>query len=263
MYNDIAVQRTDKGIGLILIDRSDGKNAVRAETLAEICNALDEMISNDSIVGIVLAAEGRHFVAGADFQFLEGLKKLSSLEVKAQIYTKFQGAARRIYHCPKPTVAAVQGAAITVGCELAVACDFRICSERAIFQESWIRLGLMPPLGGLFLLPRIVGLARASEMVLQGRAVKAEEAKQMGLVNELLPEEQLRDRAIALAEELSALPPQAYQIVKESLHRGMESSMDKEWGTNVLAQAALIASDDFAEGLEAVKEKRQGVFKGS
>lgn len=262
MYNDIRLERTETGIGLILIDRVEAQNAVRAESLSEICSALDDLISDDSIAGIVLAAEGRHFVAGADFRFLEGLKEMSPLQVKEQIYTKFQGAAKRIYQCPKPTVAAVQGAAITVGCELAIACDFRLCSERAHFQESWIRLGLMPPLGGLFLLPQIVGLARASEMVLQGRAIKAEEAKQIGLVNELVSETELRDRAIALAEELTALPPQAYRMVKEGLHRGMESSMEKEWGTNVFAQSALIASEDFAEGLAAVKEKRQGVFKG-
>ena len=117
-------------------------------------------------------------------------------------------------------------------------------------------------LGGLYLLPRIVGLHRVSEMVLQGRPIKAEEAAEIGLVNFQAPEEDLRQRAIALAEELAELPPQSYRAVKAGLQRGMESTMDQEWATNVLAQSMLICTEDFGEGLAAVQEKRKGEFKG-
>jgi enoyl-CoA hydratase/carnithine racemase len=156
----------------------------------------------------------------------------------------------------------VSGAAITVGCELALACDFRLVAEDAKFQESWIRLGLLPPLGGLFLLPRLIGLGRAAQMVLHGQAVTAATAVQIGLASEILAKEELDVRGRAFALELSRLPPLAYATIKQSLHRGLESSMEQEWSANVLGQAVLLSSKDFREGLAAVKERRAGEFKG-
>lgn len=167
-----------------------------------------------------------------------------------------------MYRCPKPTVAAVHGAAITVGCELALACDFRLVSPTALFQESWVRLGLLPPLGGLFLLPRLVGLGRANEMCLSGRGVGAAEAIRIGLASELIEGDGLAARVQDFAAELAALPPLAYAAAKEGLQRGLESGMEAEWSANVSAQAALLSTDDFAEGLAAVTEKRTGRFAG-
>ena len=156
----------------------------------------------------------------------------------------------------------MHGAAVTVGCELALACDFRVVSDSAFFQESWIKLGLMPPLGGLFLLPRMVGLGRAAQMALRGEAVKAERAVEIGLASEKVGEEALRPRALELAGELAALPPLAYAAIKEALHRGLETSMDAEWSANVARQAVLLSTQDFVEGLSAVKERRKPAFNG-
>ena len=157
MYQDISVERREDGVGIICIDRPDRNNAVRAATFESVCNVLDEFVQDDGIRAIVFGATGRHFIPGADLAYLETLKSATASEVQNNIYGLFQGATRRLYNCPKPTVAAVQGAAVTVGCEIAISCDFRVVSERALFQESWIKLGLMPPLGGTFLLPRLVG----------------------------------------------------------------------------------------------------------
>lgn len=262
MYQDISVERKDNGVGVIQIDRPDRNNAVRAETFESVCAVLDEFTDDDSIRAIVFGARGRHFIPGADLAFLEALKSATAAHVQNNIYKLFQGATRRLYNCPKPTIAAVQGAAVTVGCEIAISCDFRIVSERAMFQESWIKLGLMPPLGGTFLLPRMVGTARASEMVLQARAIKAEEAVEIGLANELVAEDRLMERALELASELASLPPQAYRTVKDALHRGYESTMEREWAANVVAQSVLIKSEDFEEGVAAAMEKRPGNFTG-
>jgi enoyl-CoA hydratase/carnithine racemase len=180
----------------------------------------------------------------------------------AQVYTHFQGAARRLYRCPKPTIAVVQGAAVTVGCELALACDFRVLAENATLQESWVRLGLMPPLGGLFLLPRMVGVGRAMQMVLRGLPMRAEEAERLGLATEVAPVEHVAERGRVLADELAAMAPLAYAAVKEALQRGLESSMDAEWSANVSRQAVLLKTEDFREGLAAVKGRRPPVFKG-
>jgi enoyl-CoA hydratase/carnithine racemase len=260
-FEDIKVGIED-GIGTITIDRGDGRNALRPHSLREICIAVDALAEDASVRALILTGAGKHFSAGADFAFLEELTTTKATAIRDQVYTVFQGAAKRIYNCPKPTIAAINGAAITVGCELSLACDARVITPTAQFQESWIRLGLMPPLGGLFLLPRHVGLGRASEILLSGRAVAAEEADRIGLATRLVAVEELADAARALAAEYAALPPLAYRAVKEGIHRGMESSMDKEWATNVLAQTMLLGSDDFREGLSAVKERRQGKFGG-
>jgi 2-(1,2-epoxy-1,2-dihydrophenyl)acetyl-CoA isomerase len=120
----------------------------------------------------------------------------------------------------------------------------------------------MPPLGGLFLLPRLVGMGRAMEICLQGRPVLAEEAARIGLVSELVAADALAEAGMAKARELAALPPTAYASAKQAMQRGLESTMEAEWQANVATQAVLLASEDFREGLAAVTEKRAPRFTG-
>lgn len=260
-YEDISLAVADR-IGTLALNRPEKGNTLRARTMEEICTGMDALVADPAVSVIVLAAAGKHFCAGADFSFLDELTRTPAPQIKAQIYTHFQGAAKRIYHCPKPTVALVQEAAVTVGCELSLACDFRVVADNAFFQESWIKLGIMPPLGGVFLLPRIVGLGRAAQIVLRGLPVKAQEAERIGLASELVPIDALADRGRELALELAAIAPLAYAQVKEALHRGLETSIEAEWSTNVLNQAILLGTDDFKEGLDAVKTRRAPLFTG-
>jgi enoyl-CoA hydratase/carnithine racemase len=260
-YSDLVVSRENR-VGVVAIHRPEANNSVRAETMDEIAAALGELIADPGVGAIVLTAVGRHFVTGAEFSFLKALAATPTLEVKDKVYKSFQGAARTLWHCPKPTLAAISGAAVTVGCELALLCDFRIVSETAFFQETWIKLGILPPLGGMVVLPRLVGLGAASDMILRGRPMKAEEALRTGLVNEVIAVDDLPARRQAFAEELAEIAPQAYAAAKQGLHRGLESTMEKEWASNVLAQAMLLGSDDFKEGLEAVVAKRAPRFTG-
>ena len=262
-YQTLTVSIADK-VATVTLNRPDLRNAFNEHSIAELALVFDELGRNELVRAIVLASEGKHFSAGADFAFLEELTRTPGMTIREQIYAVFQGAARRLFHCPKPTVAAISGAAVTVGCELALACDFRIVSPNAQFQESWIRLGLLPPLGGLYLLPRMVGLSLASEMVLRGRAVHAEEALRIGLASQGAESETtLHDEAQALAQELAALPPLAYRGAKEAMRRGLDSSMESEWSANVLGQSLLLGTDDFKEGLAAVRERRPGRFRGA
>jgi len=262
MYRDIAVSIAAR-VGTIAIDRADANNSVRAETMEDLRDALQRLAADPAVRVIVLTSLGKHFVAGAEFSFLESLATTPALQVKDQVYENFQGAARALWHCPKPTLAAFSGAAITVGCELALACDFRIVSETAYFQESWIKLGLLPPLGGLMLLPRFVGLGVASDMVLRGRVMRANEALRLGLVQEVVSVEGLAQRLESFAAELADIAPQAYAAAKQGLHRGLESTMEREWANNVLAQAMLLGANDFREGLDAVTGKRAPKFSGT
>lgn len=260
-FTDIIVTRNGK-VGTIAIHRPEVNNSVRAQTMDEIGRAVEDLSADDEIAVLVLTSIGKHFVTGAEFSFLQDLARTPALAVKDKVYRSFQGAARALYHCPKPTLAAFSGAAVTVGCELALTCDFRIISETGFFQESWIKLGILPPLGGMMLLPRLVGLGPATDMVLRGRPMRAEEALRLGLVLEIVPVDGLEARRAEFAEELAQLPPQAYAAAKQGLHRGLESTMEKEWAANVLAQSLLLGSEDFKEGLLAVMSKRPPVFKG-
>ncbi|MEM8496750.1 MAG: enoyl-CoA hydratase/isomerase family protein [Pseudomonadota bacterium] len=260
-FNDIRVEHPEPGIARIMFARAKSNNTFRPQGLAELCIAMDELSADDSVRVIILAADGKHFSAGADIQFLDQVTQMTPAQIKEQVYQHFQGAAKRLWYCPKPTIALVQGAAVSVGCELSLACDFRIAANDASFLEVWIKFGIMPPLGGTFLLPRIIGLGRAKEMVLRGKPMLAADALNAGLVSEVVAKDKLAERGLAMARELSALSSSAYTIVKEALHRGLDSSMDAEWTANLPNQALLLSSEDFHEGLNAAKEKRTALFK--
>lgn len=261
-YHHIRVDRDESGVAAVVVTRADIGNASSPEMFGEVRDAFTSLSTDGDVRAIILAAEGKHFSVGADFAFLQQLARMSATEVKDTVYANFQGAARAIYRCPKPTLALVQGAAITVGCEMALACDFRIAADNAMFQEAWIKLGIMPPLGGTFLLPRIVGLGRAMEMCLRGKQVRAGEALAIGLVSEVVAQDQLQTRGMELARELAAAAPLAYTTVKQSMQRAIESSMEAEWQANLPNQAVLLGSEDHHEGLAAVTEKRAPVFRG-
>lgn len=249
-------------LAILRIDRGGTPNAVRPETMQQLCDALDTLRDDERVRALVLGHRGKHFMAGADLNYLEGIRDASLVEIRDSIYQRFQGAVRRLYSFPKPTVAAIGGAAITVGCETAIACDFRIVTERARFQESWIRLGLIPPLGGLKKLPALIGYGAAADMILRGRGVDGREALALGLATELVAAEELEARAVALAQELAALPPLAYAAAKAGLQQGLENTFEQTWSGNVLTQGFLIKSEDFREGVDAALARRPGVFKG-
>jgi enoyl-CoA hydratase/carnithine racemase len=259
---DLRIERPEAGIARIVFARGDAGNASRPEMLGELRDAVAMLGADDTVRAILLAADGKHFSVGADFAFLEALTGMTAVEIKTVVYDNFQGAAKAIYRCPKPVIALVQGSAVTVGCELALACDFRIAADNAVFVESWIKLGIMPPLGGLFLLPRIVGMGRAAEMCLRGRSVRAVEALDWGLVSLVVGLDELADSGLVLARELAAAAPLAYSTVKQSMQRALETSMDTEWSANLPNQAVLLGSSDFREGLAAVQARRAPVFEG-
>ena len=260
-FEDITMTVSD-GIGTISLSRANTSNSLRPQTMRELCAAIDALTADDDCAVLVLRGEGKNFSGGADYGFLDELTTMTALDIRTHVYAHFQGAVRRFYQCPKPTIALVQGIAVTVGCELALAADFRIASEDATFIESWIKLGIMPPLGGTFLLPRLIGLGRASEMVLRAKAVQAEEALRIGLVGEVVARDALDSRGLELARELKATAPIAYRVVKEALHRGLETSIEAEWSANLSSQALLLASGDFKEGVAALKQRRAPKFEG-
>jgi len=159
-------------------------------------------------------------------------------------------------------IAAVNGAAVGAGCEIAVAADFRIASEHARFGEVWIKLGCVPALGGMYLLPRIVGLAKATELILTGEIIDAREALRIGLVSRVVPHAELAEAARALALSLAEGPANAIALAKAALNRGLESTLSAELESTVEAQLQCFATKDFAEGVRALVERRPPKFTG-
>jgi enoyl-CoA hydratase/carnithine racemase len=256
--HEIDLQITGK-IGWIAFNRPHVSNAVTPSTMEQLCHAVDSCCENTKVKAIIICGTGDHFAAGADFAFLDELTRTKSDDTQDTLYKWFVGATRRIWRCHKPTIAAVNGAAVTVGCEIALACDIRIVSETAVFHESWLRLGLLPPLGGSVLLPRIVGLGRAGQMILQAKAINAQEAFEIGLASEVVAGAQLRAAAERHALSMAEYSPSAFRLAKESLHRPIEADMEREWQANVMAQSLLIGSEEFRSRVAKLRQpKAQG-----
>ena len=155
-----------EGIGRITLDRPEVMNALNPEMMGEIAEAAERLGADPAVRVLVIDAVGKGFSAGGDKDFLEAVGNLRPFEIHDQVYAYFGAAVRAVKLCPKPTIAAVNGPAYGAGCELALACDFRLANEHAAFAENWIGLGLISPLGGMLLLPRIeIGRASCRERV--------------------------------------------------------------------------------------------------
>ena len=257
----IIVTKEDK-IGKIIFNDPEHFNPLTPDVLKEVIEAMQELEDDPEIRVIMFKGKGKGFSAGGSYAFLDSLTKLTPGEIKTRLYKYFAGAVKAIKLSSKPTIAVVGGPAVGAGCEVAVACDFRIVSEKAVFKEVWVKLGLLSPLGGMFLLPRLIGLSKATEMFMLGTPVDGKEAERIGLANKCVPAEKLEEEASALAQELAESAPLALSAIKDGLRRGMESSLYTEWEANTFAQAAMFGSADFKEALSALKESRKPEFKG-
>ncbi|MEL0111307.1 MAG: enoyl-CoA hydratase-related protein [Rickettsiales bacterium] len=259
MPEHIRVEIVDR-VGKITFNTPKNMNALTPAMLAEVVDAVAAFEADPEVRVLLFTGEGRGFSAGGDMDFMKRLSEMSPFEIKETVYKHFAGAAKAIKLCPKPTIAAVNGAAVGAGCEIAVACDFRIASEDAMFSEAWIKLACIPPLGGMFLLPQIVGLSKATEMLMLGTQVDGAEAVRIGLANRMVPAAELDAAAMDLARQLAAGSGRAQAVIKEGLRRGMESTLAAEWEFNIYAQSMLISAGDFGEAVTAFKEKRKPNF---
>jgi enoyl-CoA hydratase len=246
----------------LTLNRPESLNALTVETMHVLGERLDEAAADTRVKAVVLTASGNAFSAGGDLSFLQELPTMTPGRVKEIVYGTFQRVPRIIRSMDKPVIAAVNGAAIGAGCEIAIACDFRIASERARFSEAWIRLGCVPALGGTFLLPRLVGLAKATELVLTGEMIDAKEALRIGLVNKVTMPPDLLPAAEELARNLARGPSRAIAAAKAALNRGLDSNLWAELDATLEAQAMCFTTRDFAEGVRALAEKRAPRFVG-
>jgi enoyl-CoA hydratase/carnithine racemase len=247
-------------VATLTFNRPAVRNALTPALLERLIAAIGQLEADDAVRVLVLTGTGESFSSGGDRDFLRQLTAMTPEQIGRTVYRAFAGAAKAIKLCAKPTVAAVNGAAVGAGCELAVACDFRLVTPQSVFLENWIELGIVPPLGGMFLLPRLIGLERAANMIMRGQRVGGAEAVAIGLASELVAADQLAAAARAFAEDLARRSPRALAVAKAGLRRGMEGTLGGEWEFNIQAQSLLIGGPDFREAVAAMEQKREPVF---
>lgn len=245
-------------VGVLTLNRPQARNALTPELMDELQHAVQKLDDDESIKALLLTGAGSAFSAGADISFMDRLRRMPQQQIKDQVYKSFQGATRALRLCAKPVVAAVNGPAFGAGCELAVACDFRIVGNSAVFCENWIEMGAIPPLGGLFLLPRLIGLERASDMVMRATRIGGPRAVEIGLATLSVEDAMLQQTAMKFAEDLGSKPAAAMAAIKQGLRRSLDGHLTSEWEFYANVQAILLAGPDFAENVDRINRQIRG-----
>ena len=258
MYKTLIYEKTDN-IGVLTINRPDKLNAISNELTEELKQLLDEIEKDEELrVMVITGAGDKAFVAGADIKELVDRDAL----VGRKVSRTRQDLFFRIENLPAPVIAAVNGYALGGGLELAIACSIRICSEKAQFGAPEVKLGIIPGDGGTQRLPRLVGLGRAMEMILTGDFIDALEAYRIGLVNKVVPHEELMDSAMEMAKKIAQRPPLAVRYAKEAVNRSQEGDSVSGYALESYLHALTCTTEDKKEGVSAFLEKRKGDFKG-
>ena len=249
----------DGSIATITLNRPDKRNAISYELIEELLAVLDE-VANSSARVLILTGAGKAFCSGMDLDNLKALvgrspeQSLKDSEIMARLF-------RSLYDFPRPTIAAVNGAAIAGGCGLATLCDFTLAAPEAKFGYTEVRIGFVPAIVSTFLL-RQVGEKHARDLLLTGRIIGAEEAHRIGLINEIVPAEKLIERARELASQLMENSPASLVCTKRLLSEHARVQLDAQIQAAVRENAAIRATKDFREGISSFLEKRKPRWSG-
>jgi methylglutaconyl-CoA hydratase len=246
-------------IATITLNRPDKRNAISYELIEDLLAALDEVAKSSALV-LILTGAGKAFCSGMDLENLKALvgrlpeENLKDSETMARLF-------RSLYDFPRPTIAAVNGAAIAGGCGLATLCDFTLAVSDAKFGYTEVRIGFVPAIVSTFLL-RQVGEKHARDLLLTGRIVGAEEAHRIGLINEIVPAEKLSERARELASQLMENSPASLVCTKRLLSEHARVELDAQLRSAIRENAAIRTTRDFREGISSFLEKRKPRWSG-
>ncbi|MGV3651608.1 MAG: enoyl-CoA hydratase/isomerase family protein [Devosia sp.] len=252
--SETVLQSRVGSVAILTLSRPEARNALNDPARRAMIAACERLGSDSSVKAMVITGAGQAFCAGGDIKAMgkrleAGAGDIAAAGWASQALT--QQLIATLTRLPKPTIAAVNGAAAGLGCDLALACDLIIAAPRASFAMSYIRMGLVPDGGGLYLLPRRIGLPRAKELIFSGRTVRQEEALAIGLVDRASGEETLVDEAVGWAAELSSGSPLALALGKTILNGSLEASLDNVFERGRTAQAMCYTSDAHREAVDA------------
>ncbi len=259
-FSNITLQ-TSEGIATITLNQPERRNALSWEMAKEIAAAIQEVKRNPEIRVLVLTGNGKAFCAGGDVKSMaEGMEK--PLFESRDMILEYYKTALAVKEVEIPTIASINGHAIGAGLTLALACDMRIAAQEAKLGATFLQIGLHPGMGTTYFLPRLVGTARACELIFTARVIEAEEAERIGLVNRVVPAKNLAEETRKLAEEIAAGPYLAMKMAKKSIYRGAVCDLESVLDFESYAQAACTQTEDLKEGISAFIQKRRPEFKG-
>ncbi|MBU8906228.1 enoyl-CoA hydratase/isomerase family protein [Desertibacillus haloalkaliphilus] len=258
--SEAVLLHVNEGVAKITLNRPEKLNVLSNEIIAGLRDALQEVKSNSAIRAVIITGNGKGFCAGGDItSFPKGYDNASV----GRDYMKFGlPLITDLAQLEKPVIAAVNGYAVGAGFSLALACDFVIATEQSSFAMVFNKIGLIPDLGGLYHLPRMVGMARAKELVFSGRTISAKEAKKYGIVLDIVQNQELITKAEELATSLGTKATQAIGLAKFMLNRSFESSLEQMLREEALVQSVAFSTEDHDEGVRAFFEKRDPNFLG-
>ncbi|MCR8472253.1 MAG: enoyl-CoA hydratase/isomerase family protein [Candidatus Korarchaeota archaeon] len=260
-YETIIYEKREN-IAIIALNRPEVLNALNFKMIDEIVDAIKKVSKDDEVRVLVIKGVGRAFCVGDD---LKGMQKPgesppgSALEIEDYLRRGYVRVVKALRGLMKPTIACIHGYALGAGLDLALACDFRIASETARFGAPYVLRGLV---GGTVLLPRIVGLAKATELLFLGDIIDAKKAEQIGLVNKVVPEEDLEKMTMELATKLTKISTIAIGLTKRAVEQGLGADLDRAVDYQISAALLSMQSEDFQEGVSAFIERREPRFKG-
>jgi len=242
-----------EGIGIIKINRPQQLNALNIETIHELNDVAHQWSRDDRIKVMIITGEGKAFVAGADIAEMKDMTKQQAIDLSEMGQKVFS----LIESQDKPVIAAVNGFALGGGCELAMACDIRIASDKAKLGQPEINLGIIPGFAGTQRLARMVGTAKAKELILTAEIIDAQTSMNIGLVNQVVPHDNLLETCIELAKKIASKGPTAVRLAKRVISRGVETDFATGSSFEVDAFGECFASGEAKEGMDAFLEKRK------
>ncbi|MBD1373454.1 enoyl-CoA hydratase/isomerase family protein [Hazenella sp. IB182357] len=250
------------GVGILTLNRPEVFNAINQDLLSTLSEKLTEIENDDEIRAVVLTGEGKAFCSGQDLKDVSILQSGEEISLGGPVRERYNPLVMQMVNLRKPIIAAVNGIAAGAGFSLALACDMRFVAAESKMVQAFVRIGLAPDTGSSYFLPRLVGVGKAMELMFTGKDITAEEALQLGIANQVLPQDQLLPATLAFAKKLAQGPTKAIGLTKQAVYRGAELNVADALEYEAVVQDEAGKTHDFLEGVQAFAEKRFPKYRG-
>jgi enoyl-CoA hydratase/carnithine racemase len=263
-YETILLEKSG-GIATITLNQPEKLNVFSHKMMDELLKVLSDIASDLNVRVVAFTATGRAFSAGVDIRehFVQSIEKRKKGELNIALQDFFsKKGVPAIMNLGKPIIAAINGPAIGLGCTICLACDLRIASEKARLGLGFVRLGVTPEFGSTYFLPRLIGISKSLELLYTGRIVDAQEAREIGLVNKVVPADRLMDTTYELAEGIAKAPAISVRLIREGIYQGVDADLATALRWEHFAFNVCLSTNDHEELVKAFLEKREPRFKG-